>query len=75
MFLKPVFLLACASPVFSAWDQVWYAHTKFHITPSYTPFASLDHGVNFYFQYDGNFVVYLHGTMEVADAAWSSQTV
>ena len=75
MFLKSIFLLACASPVFGAWDQVWYAHSHFSVGPANTPFSSLDHGVNFYFQYDGNFVVYLHNSVNAADAVWSSQTV
>ena len=75
MFLKSIFVLASASSVLSAWDQVWDAHDNFHVTPANTPFSSLDHGVNFYFQYDGNFVAYLHGTINAADAAWSSQTV
>lgn len=75
MFLKSIFLLACASPVFGFFTQVWFSRSNFVVTPANTPFASLDHGMNFYFQYDGNFVIYLHGTMNTADAAWSSQTV
>ena len=75
MFLKPILLLACASSVLGFFEQTWFSTDHFVVTPSNAPFTSLDHGVNFFFQPDGNFVVYLHGTTTLADAVWSSTTV
>ncbi len=75
MFLKSIFLLALAVPVFGDYLQHWTNENEFHVEPSEKPFSSLDNGLNFYFQYDGNFVVYLHGTVNTADAVWHSHTV
>lgn len=51
----------------------WTAGQYFDIKPASVPFVGLEDAIGFYFQGDGNFVVY-DGAPTIPDAKWSSHT-
>ncbi|MCJ1242683.1 hypothetical protein MMC14_010692 [Varicellaria rhodocarpa] len=76
MQLKVLYLmlfagLALGSPVqqlSKRVPEVDYSNGQFSVAPSSQPFVALDGGITFFFQYDGNFVVY-QGSSPIASNA------
>lgn len=70
--------LALASPVTNLAKRTPYA--QFTVSQAFTtlaktsPFATVDNGIGFFMQLDGNFVVYKNGGAAAVDALWSSNT-
>ncbi len=75
MLIKPLFLLSYASLMLGRSGDEWKNTEARSISAGGPPFMSLDNGMNFYFQSDGNFVIYSKGTVATADAVWYSNTV
>ncbi|CAF9935703.1 MAG: hypothetical protein ALECFALPRED_006525 [Alectoria fallacina] len=69
--------LALASPVTKLAKRypyaTWTAGQYWDIQAAGPPFVGLDNGIGFYFQTDGNFVVY-HGSSIAPNAVWNSDT-
>lgn len=70
--------LALASPVTNLAKRTpyaqWTVSQAFTTLAKSSPFASVDNGVGFHMQTDGNFVVYDNGNTAAANAVWSSNT-
>ena len=75
MFIKSLALLGCASLVLGGSEQGFNSQNPLSVNAGGPAFVALDNGVNAYFQSDGQFVIYNHGTVHRADAVWYSGTV
>lgn len=76
MLLAPLLLLIYNSLVYGAYptQRIIQTYERYYLSPSTSPFIRLDGGIDFYFQTDGNLVVY-NGNPSLSTVLWQSQTV
>lgn len=78
LLLLPMSLLALAAPVTDLAKRA--SSVQYTLSQAFTnlaqtaPFVTLDNGILFIMQTDGNFVIYQNGNAAAANAVWSSNT-